>query len=116
MFWKKITRPRKGETGQEDQRKQWLLTVENIREANIVTVGGGARLPVLRARTVAGITQVEVQEVVEVNKAGKDPGLVLSSEATKQGFYVGHGACIVPLNNCRRDKNVCGISRRFGLW
>ena len=52
-----------------------LLNFEDPREANIVAVRGGARMPVFGARNVADITKEEVQEAVEVMKAGKAPGL-----------------------------------------
>ena len=41
---------------------------------NIVVVRGGARMPVFGARNVADVTKDEVQEAVEVMKAGKTPG------------------------------------------
>ena len=87
---------RKGENGREEEvkdvngrllldsgdvRKRWaelfeeLLNVDDPREANIVAVRGGARMPVFGARIVADITKEEVQKAVEVTKAGKAPGL-----------------------------------------
>ena len=44
-----------------------MLNVEDPREANIVAGLGGARMPVLGARIVAG----DVQKAVEVMRAGK---------------------------------------------
>ena len=71
----------KDENGQSllrsgDVRKRWaeyfddLLNVD-AREADIVAVDEGARMPVLGERLVAGITEEEVQEEVEGMKAGK---------------------------------------------
>ena len=75
-----------------DVRKRWaeyfeeLLNVEDPREAIIVAVRGGARMPVLGARIVADIRKEEVQEAVEVMKAGKAPALDgVPTECHKKG-------------------------------
>jgi hypothetical protein len=81
MFWKALRRVRKGENGRDeavkdvngrlllergDVRKKWaeyfeeLLNVEDPREAYIIAVRGGARMPVLGARIVADIKEEEV--------------------------------------------------------
>ena len=158
MFWKEVKMVRKGETGKEevvkdvngqlllesgDVRKRWaeyfddLLNVEDAREADIVAVEGGARMPVLGERLVADITEEEVREAVEVMKAGKAPGLDgIATECLKKGgvtivewlvrllnlcFVSGmvpiewRSACIVPLYKGKGDKNECCNSRGISL-
>ena len=63
-----------------------LLNVEDVREADIVAVEGGARMPVLGERLVAEITLEKVQEVVEEMKAGKALGLDgIATKCLKKG-------------------------------
>ena len=125
MFWKEVKKVRKGETGKEevvkdvngqlllesgDVRKRWaeyfddLLNVEDAREADIVAVEGGARMPVLGERLVADITEEEVREAVKVMKAGKAPGLDgIATECLKKG-----GVTIVEW--LVRLLNLCSLS------
>lgn len=57
-------------------RVQWaksleeLLSIEDVREAEIVAVGGYARMTVLGDNNVTAITGEEVQECVSVTKTG----------------------------------------------
>lgn len=60
-----------------DVRKRWanyfdvLLNVEGVREANIVALGGGARMAMFEAIFVAEITMEKVQEAGEVIPASE---------------------------------------------
>lgn len=57
------------------QKFDELLNVKDDRGADIVDVGGVARMPVFGERLVVDITREEVQEAVEVMKAWKTLGL-----------------------------------------
>jgi hypothetical protein len=158
MFWKEVKRVRKGVSGREEKvksangqllvserevRERWaeyfeeLLNVEDDREANILAVGNGMRVPILGEVNDVAITNEEVKAVLKVIKGGKAPGLDgCPSELLKKGgravvewlvrlmnvcFREGRvptdwsDACIVPLYKGKGDKYVCSNFRGISL-
>jgi len=158
MFWKELKRVRKGETGSEGRvkdengkllvkgeevRKRWaeyfekLLNERDEREASIVAVSDGRRMPVLSEMNGSEITEREVNEAINEMKAGKAPGMDgCAVESLKNGGVIvikwlvrlfnvcfkenrvpedWKIACVVPLYKGKGDKLECNNSRGISL-
>ena len=128
MFWKELKRVRKGESGSESRikdgsgrllveeeeiKKRWaeyfeeLLNVWDEREANIVAVPGGRRMPVLNGMDESEINEKEVNDAINEMKTGKAPGMDgCAVESLKSGGVIVVRWLVRLFNVCFRENRV----------
>ena len=158
LFWKELKDVRKNSDsevvrvkdengnvvgGEQEVKERWkryfdsLLNVVDEREANVIAIGNGRRMPVLNDMNDKCIGEEEVRKAVNEMKEGKAPGLDgCPAECIKNGgvsmikwvvrlfnlcFVSGVvpkewcEACIVPLYKGKGDKYECGSYRGISL-
>lgn len=158
MFWKEMKKVRKENESMEARvkdvngnvlcdeecvKERWkehfdrLLNEVDDREANVVAIGNGRRMPVVGDLNDRSISREEVQDAVNAMKEGKATGLDgCAAECVKKGgrtvinwllrlfnacFENGVvpsewcEACIVPLYKGKGDKYECGNYRGISL-
>jgi len=158
LFWKELKDVRKGSESLEvrvkdengsvlccerEVKERWkgyfdnLLNVMDEREANVVAIGNGCRMPLLNEVNDESISVEEVNRAVSEMKVGKAPGLDgCPAECIKKGgasmiewivrlfnlcFVCGVvpeewcEACIVPLYKGKGDKYECSNYRGISL-
>ena len=128
---------------EEEIKKRWaeyfeeLLNVWDEREANIVAVPGGRRMPVLNGMNESEINEKEVNDAINEMKTGKAPGMDgCAVESLKSGgvivvrwlvrlfnvcFRENRGpedwkiACVVPLYKGKGERLECNNYRGISL-
>ena len=158
MFWKEVKSVRRGESSREERvkgadgqllvdeggvRGRWaeyfeeLLNVMDNREALVVAVGDGRRMPVMGEENDREIKREEVEKALKGMRMGKAPGLDgCHVECLSKGggamvdwlvrllnvcFREGRvpsdwrSACVVPLYKGKGDKYECSSYRGISL-